>query len=91
MRNKWTERFQVDSRTSDATHVVGVAEDGTWGCNCQRWKSHRAECKRAAEVKMGRAAMRTAVKKSAQAKRKPPTVLMMIFERPRRMIRLEDD
>ena len=42
---KWIERIPVDSETSDATYVVGISDEGEYGCSCPHWKFRRQECK----------------------------------------------
>lgn len=41
----WTNRFQIKSETSSRLYTVAQRKsDGSWGCSCPGWKSHRT-CK----------------------------------------------
>lgn len=38
----WTNRFHIQSRTSNRTYVVAQRKtDGVWGCGCAGWRNRR--------------------------------------------------
>jgi uncharacterized Zn finger protein len=42
---QWTNRIQVKSESSTRLYIVAQRlSDGSWGCSCPGWKSHR-NCK----------------------------------------------
>jgi hypothetical protein len=46
----WTNRFTVESSSSDRTYVVAQRKsDGEWGCGCWQWKRTR-QCKHVADI-----------------------------------------
>lgn len=52
---RWTNRFQVKSRTSNREYVIAQQRaDGVWGCSCPGWTHHR-KCKHLTDV-LGRLA-----------------------------------
>ena len=87
---KWIERIPVDSETSDATYIVGISDEGEYGCSCPHWKFRRQECKHIRSVRTGAMKRLTAAATSlsAPAPKSPPPDFTA---RPRRMIQLEDD
>ena len=99
---KWIERIPVDSETSDATYVVGISDEGEYGCSCPHWRFRRQPCKHIAKVKAEMTSAEAVVdatveRMTARQKKiatraptlKPP--LRDFTARPRRMIQLEDD
>lgn len=48
--DKWTNRFNVRSASSDRLYVVAQHKDGRhWGCDCPGWRRHR-KCKHLLEM-----------------------------------------
>lgn len=42
---QWQHRFEIKSSSSSRIYTVAQRKsDGTWGCSCPGWKSHR-KCK----------------------------------------------
>jgi len=48
--DQWTNRFTVQSSTSNAVYVIAQRRsDGVWGCSCRGW-THYRHCKHTADI-----------------------------------------
>lgn len=56
---KWVKKWDVGSHSTPGEfYVVSLAEDGSYGCSCPRWKFKRVQCGHIEDVLAGHVAPR---------------------------------